>query len=104
MVRGKSFTGHPPKRELRGIKQHIDGKGPPPFGLIEAQLVERFGWTFSQLDQEDEARALRAVQYLNLSAGYQRVKDAVAQHATDAVSQGVWAAWKVLMDAEVEDE
>lgn len=52
----------------------------------------------------DEARAMHAAQYLNLVAGYQQVKNAVAAHSVDSVQTAAWAAWKLLADAEKEED
>lgn len=44
-------------------------------------LCERFGWTFAELDEQDEARLLPAVKLANTHAALQRAQRAINARA-----------------------
>jgi len=65
--------------------------------------VDRFGWTFDQLDKQDEGRAVRAVSLLNMMEMYSDVLNAVGAHRPDSVSARHWEIYKLIKYAK-EDE
>ena len=62
-------------------------------------MITSFGWTLSELDEADEARALRLLAARNIEAAIQHVSEAVRGHRVDSVPPGVWALWKLAEDA-----
>ena len=77
--------------------------GPPPDELVEVRLVSEFGWTLEELDQQDEARALRLLATRNIEAAVRTVSEAVAGHRVDSISPSVWQLYKLAADADTED-
>lgn len=75
-----------------------EGSGPPPDEYLEARVVEKFGWTFTQLDVEDEGRTLRAMSLLNMMASYQRVVRGVQQHAPEQASEADYAVFQKFLE------
>jgi len=54
-----------------------DDEGQPiefPFDISEVTLCERFGWTFTELDNEDMARVIPSVTLANIRAALGRVE------------------------------
>ena len=76
--------------------------GPPPDELIEVRLITEFGWTISELDEQDEARALRLLAARNIEAAVRRVNEAVQSHQVQSIPQSVWKLYKVASDTEDE--
>jgi hypothetical protein len=66
---------------------------------VEARLIERFGWTWDQLDEQDEGRTMRAITALNLVGSYQRVLASVSAQNPGLASSADMAAYKMLEDA-----
>jgi hypothetical protein len=71
--------------------------------LIDAQICERFGWTFTDLDQQDEVRVSRAVQMMNIGRAYEDVVSAIRQHRIEGLSAGHWQIYKMIRDADKEE-
>ncbi len=54
-------------------------------------LCERFGWTFNELEEEDESRVMRAVMLMNIRDSLRRVQRSMEQHVLPAESDlEVW--------------
>ena len=64
--------------------------------LAEGQLIERFGWTFEELDQQDSGRTFRTVTTLNLVVMYRDVLSAVQRHSTSSLTTAHWDAYKLI--------
>ena len=62
-----------------------------------AKVAQRFGWTPSQVEAEDEGRVLRLLQVLHLVDGYRAVLDAVGAHRPGIASQSAWEAYKEVV-------
>lgn len=66
-------------------------------------LCERFGWTWTELDEQDDARVLPAVAAANVNAALGRVKGwleaAGAGGKVGRPSEGDWKMWKAAQDA-----
>lgn len=73
--------------------------GPPPDELIQVRLITEFGWTISELDEQDEARALRLLAARNIEAAVRRVNEAVQSHQVNSVPASVWQLYKAASDA-----
>jgi len=82
------------------LREYVEGEGPPPDDLVEGRLVERFGWTFDELDGQDEGRVLRTVSVLNLADGYMRVMRAIEKHRPLSAPPGDWEMYKQIRNAE----
>ena len=96
MVHGKAQGDGSPKRELVLLRLHHDEGGPPPAELVEAQLCERFGWTPTELDEQDEGRISRMVILLNMDRAYQHVLSAVRSHRLDVLSEAHWKVYRAI--------
>ncbi len=72
---------------MAAIGDYADGVGPAPEELVDDFLAQRYGWTFSQLDDEDMSRVLPAVAASNIYAAYSRVMPAL-----DAAAMGADAS------------
>ena len=68
----------------------------PPDLLTEGRLIERFGWTFAELDEQDSGRTLQTAALLNISTLYPAVLDAVARHAVGGLTEAHWNAFKIM--------
>ena len=89
----------PPKSTLRALREFVEEDGPPPDELVQVRLVEEFGWTLSELDEQDEARALRLLAARNIEAAVRRVNEAVQSHQVQSIPQSVWKLYKAASDA-----
>ena len=102
MVRRAQQEVRGPKSGLAALRQHLDGEAGPPLELLEARVVEKFGWTWDELDRQDETRTQRALAYLNLATGYRMVMDALERHGLTQVNQAAWEAYKLVVDSKDE--
>ena len=100
LVRSARGAESRPKSILAELKAYAEGDGPPPIGLVEARIIERFHWSMYELDQADEGRTMRALFLLNVADGYRRVTNAVQSHSTDRVSESDWIAYRTIRDLE----
>ena len=66
--------------------------------VAEGQLIERFGWTFDELDQQDSGRTFQTVAMMNLAVLYKDVLSAVQKHGTASLTTAHWEAYKLLQD------
>ena len=66
--------------------------------LAEGQLMERFGWTFDELDMQDSGRTFQTVGMMNLAVLYKDVLSAVQKHGTASLTDAHWEAFKLLHD------
>ncbi len=62
---------------MAAVGDYADGTGPAPEELVDDFLAQRYGWTFSALDEEDMSRVLPAVAAANIYAAYSRVMPAL---------------------------
>ncbi|MHA2062937.1 MAG: hypothetical protein ACXABY_01005 [Candidatus Thorarchaeota archaeon] len=72
--------------------------------LVEGRIIERFGWTFEELDAQDSGRALQTVSMLNIAKLYPEVLRAAQTHTTDRLTPDHWNAYKVMDTIEQGDE
>lgn len=74
-----------------------------PQELVDVSLCERFGWTWTELGEQDEAQVLPAVAAANVSAALGRVKAwlnaAGAGAKVGAPGEADWKMWKAAQDA-----
>ena len=66
--------------------------------LAEGQLIERFGWTFEELDKQDSGRTFQTVTTLNLVVLYKDVLSAVQKHSTASLTDAHWDVFKLMQD------
>ena len=71
----------------------MDGEGGIPEELSETQLCERFGWTFTQLDAEDEPRVREGVALSNIRAALGRVQAFLETQGAFHPSESDWEIW-----------
>lgn len=67
-------------------------------------LCERFGWTWQELDEQDEAQVLPSVAAANVYAALGRVRGWMEQSAMPGSraakpSEADWKMWKSAQDA-----
>jgi len=67
--------------------------------LIEGRILERFGWTFDELDESDEGRTLRTVEVLNSADAYRQTMNAIASHNITAIPASHWNLWNSIRKA-----
>jgi hypothetical protein len=72
--------------------------------LVEGQLIERFGWTFEQLDEQDSGRTFQTVTMMNTAQLYKEVFNAVEKHNLASLTEAHWTVYKLMQKLEVEDE
>lgn len=65
-------------------------------------MLDRFGWTLEQLDEQDEPRAIEYVSVLNITDGYSRVIQGVMGHRMESISQGDWKIYRMVKEG-IED-
>lgn len=100
MVPGPRGTLRPPKSILVALKAFVEDEGPAPTELLEARLLSEFGWTLSELDEQDEARALRILSARNIESTLRMVGDAVAAHRPETVPPAAWKLWDDVISQE----
>ena len=71
---------------------------------MEVRLLRAFGWTLSELDEQDEARALRILAAENVESALRQIKSGVDQHKPHSISPEAWKLWKLTQDAEQDEE
>lgn len=104
MVHGKERENRSAKKLLIALRNFVQGEGAAPFVLTDGRIAERFGWTFDQLDQQDESRVMIAIQMMNIHDIYERVMRAVMSHNTDSISEDDMKIWQLVTDVGTEHE
>lgn len=66
--------------------------------VAEGQLIDRFGWTFEELDAQDSGRTFQTVAMMNITAMYTDVLSAVQKHSTASLTDAHWDAFKLMQD------
>lgn len=87
------------KSEIAAIHYYVTEGSPPSQELIDAQIAERFGWTFDELDRQDEGRVMRAVSLLNTARAYREVLSAIEGHKPDSLTPSHWNVYKQVQGA-----
>ena len=64
--------------------------------LTEGQIIDRFGWTFDELDQQDSGRTFQTVAMMNYAKMYREVFSAVEKHSTGSLSSAHWDVFKMM--------
>ena len=104
LVHGSGGTVRAPKSTLKALRLFVLEDGAPPDELVEVRLLRAFGWTLSELDEQDEARALRILAAENVESALRQIKSSVDQHKPHSVSPEAWKLWKLTQDAEQDEE
>ena len=78
------------------------GKGGLPVELTETDICERFGWTFQQLDNEDQDRVYAGFAMQNIRDSVSRIKDWLDRSGKAHIGNQDMEVWGMLMDAEKE--
>lgn len=102
MVSGPRRAIGPPKSTIIALRAFIEDEGPAPPEVLEARLLSEFGWTLSELDEQDEARALRILAAKNIEATLRLVGNAVASHRPETVPPDAWKLWDHVISTESE--
>lgn len=63
----------PPPKLLSAIGDYADGNGPAPLELEDDFLLQRYGWTFTELDEQDDTRLLPGIVAANVYAAVSRI-------------------------------
>ena len=71
--------------------------GDVPDDILAVELCERFGWTFTELDEQDMPRVLRGVAAANLRAALGRVTAYVETHGKLKPTEGDFKLWQWAM-------
>ncbi len=66
--------------------------------LVEGQFIDRFGWTFEELDKQDSGRTFQTVATMNYAKLYQEVLSAVEKHTTGSLTSAHWDVFKMMQD------
>ena len=70
--------------------------------MTEADICQRFGWTFSELDNEDQDRVFTSFMLQNLRDSSNRIKDWLDHRGKVHISDHDLEIFQMLMDAEKE--
>lgn len=62
-----------PPKLLSAIGDYADGNGPAPLELEDDFLLQRYGWTFTELDEQDDTRLLPGIAAANVYAAVSRI-------------------------------
>ena len=73
-----------------------------PNELTETDIIERFGWTFSELDNEDEDRVYTGVGLQNIRDSVNRIRGWVSGGGKGHIGNEDLELWGELMNAEKE--
>ena len=79
------------------------GKGGLPTEILEADIIEKFGWTFTELDNEDQDRVYRAITLQNLRDGVSRIKSWLDNHGKIHISGKDLEIWEFIQEAKKEN-
>ena len=71
---GGETQGTSYKKQLAAFAKFARGEGGLPSEIIEADIAERFGWTFSELDNEDVDRVYTGFALQNVRDSVSRVR------------------------------
>ena len=86
------------------MARYAKGQGGLPLEITEADLCERFGWTFTQLDEEDQDRVYRAVTLSNMRGAVDRIKTWLDHQGKIHISGKDLEIMGMLWDAEKESD
>ena len=64
--------------------------------LVEGRIIERFHWTFEELDRQDSGRTFQTVAMMNYAQIYKEVLTAVEKHTTGSLTSGHWEVFKMM--------
>lgn len=78
------------------------GKGGVPLELTEADIAERFGWTFTELDEEDQDRVYNSFALQNVRDAVDRIKQWLANFGKMRISQSDLVVYGMVQRAEAE--
>ncbi len=64
--------------------------------LVEGQFIQRFGWTFDELDKQDSGRTFQTVAMIDYTQMYKEVLSAVEKHHTESLTSAHWNVFKMM--------
>jgi len=64
--------------------------------LTEGHIIDRFGWTFEELDRQDTGRTFQTVAMMNIAQMYKDVLKAVEKHSTGSLTSAHWETYKMM--------
>lgn len=70
--------------------------------LNEADLIERYGWTYEQLDNSDEDRVYLGIGLQNMRESIRRIKDWLRHVGKYEMDQRDMDLYGMMLDAEKE--
>lgn len=68
--------------------------GDLPDEILAVELCERFGWTFTELDEQDMGRVLRSISAANLRTALGRVTAYVETHGRAKAAESDFTLWQ----------
>ena len=73
-----------------------------PVEATEGYICERFGWTFSQLDEEDIDRVYTSTSLMNIRGALDRIRAWLDSVGKIGISKQDLETYKMVLDAERE--
>jgi len=88
---------------MRQLALYARGEGGLPAEITETDICERFGWTFTELDNEDQDRVYTAVALANIRDCVSRIKQWLSSSGKSHIDERDLEIWGVIMKAEKQD-
>ena len=87
---------------MAAFAKYFRGESGLPHELTEADICERFGWTFSQLDEEDVDRVFTAFAMQNVRTYLQEIKSWLDHVGKTHISEQALRMYGRILEAERE--
>lgn len=91
-----------PKRLVADVTRNVLEDGARPLELIEVELCERFGWTLTELDEQDATRVLPGVYAGNIHGALKRVVRYTETQGRAAPSENDWKIYQFARETRAE--
>lgn len=95
-----------PPKLLAAVGDYADGIGPAPVEIVDVTLAERFGWTWTELNEQDMSQVLPAVAASNIYAALKRVTSGLERaalgNAAALPSEDDLRIWRAVTQAQDE--
>ena len=84
---------------LAAVARHVNGSGGSPDELTDTDLAERFGWTLTELDEQDMQRVLTGLRLSSVRDALLRVEGYLESHGAVRPSERDWRLYGLAQDA-----
>lgn len=91
-----------PKKQLAAYAGYIQGVGGLPLETTEADIAERYGWTFTELDNEDQDRVYAGYAGQNIRDAIDRIKGWLNSGGRGTLSDRDMRVYGMIVAAEKE--